>query len=444
MKPIRLIFLFILLGLGMSTYAADFPSLSPMLEKTRPAIVNVLAQGVIKPTLNPDDTPKKRRSLKPRPFEHLGSGVVIDASKGYIVTNAHVIQNAKQVTITLFDGRREKAKIIGADLESDIAILQIKSRNIQALKPGQSSSLKVGDFVVAIGNPFGLNNFGNNQSATFGIVSALQRNTLNIEGVENFIQTDAAINPGNSGGALVNTKGELVGINTAILTPFGGNIGIGFAIPIDLVKDVSQQIIKYGSVDRGLMGIFVQQLTPELASAFSLASDTKGALVTQVNPKSPAARAGLQSGDVILQINNTPIQDAAQVKTTIALLRVGGKAYIKLMREGKVITLKSVVSSLKQHEEQIQKDNPFLFGLALIDFTQQSPLHGFVQGVQVVGASEASSAWQAGIRPGDVIIDVNHVRTANLKSLEAESKHAKHQLLLHILRGPGALYVLVS
>jgi serine protease Do len=445
MKLIRHLIFSLLVSFVATSYAADFPSLSPMLEKTRPAIVNILAQGTLAPRpLDPSNSKQKMRALKPKPFEHLGSGVVIDASKGYIVSNAHVIHNAKTITVTLFDGRHEKAKVIGADTESDIAVLQIKPRKIKALKPGNSSTLKVGDFVVAIGNPFGLNSFGNNQSATFGIVSALQRNTLNIEGVENFIQTDAAINPGNSGGALVNTKGELIGINTAILTPFGGNIGIGFAIPIDLVKDVVQQLIKYGSVDRGLMGIFVQQLTPELADAFSLPTQTKGALVTQVNAKSPAARAGLMPGDVILKINNTPIADAAQVKTTIALLRVGGNAHITLVRNGKKVELNTVVSSLKQHEEQVQKANPFLYGLALVDFSQQSPLHGFVKGVQVVGASEASNAWQAGIRPGDVIISANHSKTDSLQSLETESKKRTSQLLLHILRGPGALFVLVS
>jgi serine protease Do len=192
------------------------------------------------------------------------------------------------------------------------------------------------------------------------------------------------------------------------------------------------------------MGIFVQQLTPELADAFSLPTQTKGALVTQVNAKSPAARAGLMPGDVILKINNTPIADAAQVKTTIALLRVGGNAHITLVRNGKKVELNTVVSSLKQHEEQVQKANPFLYGLALVDFSQQSPLHGFVKGVQVVGASEASNAWQAGIRPGDVIISANHSKTDSLQSLETESKKRTSQLLLHILRGPGALFVLVS
>ncbi len=227
----RLLLLTLSLLVSSTVYASEFPSLSPMLEKTRPAIVNVQAQGTLPPAPpNPNDKQSKRRSMKPRPYNNLGSGVVIDPKKGYIVSNAHVIGHASIITVTLYDGRRQKAKVIGTDPASDIAVIQIKPERLQGLPLGNSQDLKVGDFVVAIGNPFGLNSYGNNQSATFGIVSALQRNSLNIEGVENFIQTDAAINPGNSGGALVNTKGELVGINTAIL---------------------SQQLIKYGSVDRG-------------------------------------------------------------------------------------------------------------------------------------------------------------------------------------------------
>lgn len=441
----RLFLFAIALCFTTSILAADFPSLSPMLEKTRPAIVNVQAQGTLPPLPDSDDDKNSsRRSKKPREFRSLGSGVVIDPNKGYIVSNAHVIGRASLITVTLYDGRRQKAKVIGTDPASDVAVIQIKPERLQGLPLGESKHLKVGDFVVAIGNPFGLNSYGNNQSATFGIVSALQRNSLNIEGVENFIQTDAAINPGNSGGALVNTKGELVGINTAILTPIGGNIGIGFAIPIDLVKDISQQLIKYGSVDRGLMGIFVQHLTPELAEAFGLPESTKGAVVTQVNKGSPADKAGLKAGDIIQKINNTEITDSAQVKTTIGLLRVGGKARISVIRNNKIMTLHSTVTSIKDHEQQIQEDNPFFFGLALSDFKQQSPLHNFVEGIQVDGAAENSAGWQAGLRPGDVIINANKTRVHNLKELAQASQHNKHQLLVHVIRGPGSLYFIID
>lgn len=442
MRTLRSLFLFLIIT--TSTYAADFPSLSPMLEKARPAIVNIQAQGNLPPLSNNNDDSPSKRPRKPRTFNSLGSGVVIDPAKGYIVSNAHVIRNASNITVTTFDGRRQQAKIIGTDPASDVAVIQIKPEKLHSITLGESTRLKVGDFVVAIGNPFGLNSYGNNQSATFGIVSALQRNSLNIEGVENFIQTDAAINPGNSGGALVNTKGELVGINTAILTPIGGNIGIGFAIPIDLVKDISQQLIKYGSVDRGLMGIFVQHLTPELAEAFKLPANSKGAIVTQVNKGSPADKAGLKPGDVIAEINKTPITDAAQVKTAIGLLRVGGKANIRVLRGSKSVLLSSSVSSIKDHEKTIQDMNPFLYGMALSDFKQQSPVHGLVEGVQIDGASENSAGWQAGVRPGDVIISVNGQKTHDLKTLHQVSNNEHKQLLVHVLRGPGALYFIIK
>lgn len=433
-------------GPVFATSHAPFPSLAPMLEEVMPAIVNVSVQGVISTGEIVIDKNKKRRQLAPRPkkFDTMGSGVIFDDKNGYIVTNAHVVKNAVVVTITLHDGRHIPAKTIGMDEETDIAVLQIKAKNLQSLTFGHSEKLRVGDFVVAIGNPFGLNSFGRNQSATFGIVSALKRNTLNIEGVENFIQTDAAINPGNSGGALITTTGELVGINTAILAPFGGNIGIGFAIPASMVETVARQLIQYGSVARGLMGVFVQHLTPELAQAFGLPDGAHGALITQVNAGSPADKAGLKVGDVIQQINNTEIMDSGQVKTTIGLLRVGSKVKMTLIRDKKLIKLTATVDSVKSQEKQIKKQNPFLFGLGLTDFSQQSPLHGFIEGVQITGASEQSAAWVAGIRPGDVITHVNNQAIKNLKELDSIIDSAKEQVLLRVLRGPGALYVIIK
>ncbi len=423
----------------------NFPSLAPVLEKSMPSIVNVAVQGTLPATAvatkNKGDRPVPK---SPRKFESLGSGVIIDSSKGYVITNAHVIRDATTITVTLNDGRRMVSKLIGADNDTDIAVLQIKAKRLKQLPYAKPRGLKVGDFVVAIGNPFGLNSFGNNQSATFGIVSALQRNALNIEGVENFIQTDAAINPGNSGGALINTKGELVGINTAIIAPYGGNVGIGFAIPVDMVQDVSQQLIKYGSVDRGLMGIFVQHLTPELATAFSLPEGTKGAIVTQVNEDSPAAAGGLKMGDIITKINDTEITDAAQVKTTIGLLRVGGTARISILRNGQKKLIDAVVSSLKEHEKQIQESNPFLYGLALSEFSQQSPFHGYINGIEIVGASESSAGWRAGLRPGDVIISANSKSVKSLEELNTASKANDEKMLIHILRGTGAMYLVIK
>lgn len=317
------------------------------------------------------------------------------------------------------------------------------AKNLKSLPIGNSDTIEVGDFVVAIGNPFGLNSFGNSQSATFGIVSAMKRSDLNIEGIENFIQTDAAINPGNSGGALVNVKGELIGINTAIISLYGGSVGIGFAIPINMAKDIAQQIIKYGSVHRGLMGIFVQHLTPELAQAMGYPDNFNGALIAQVNEGSPAEAAGLKAGDVILQINDTKITQATQVKTTISLLRVGSEAKIKINRSGKEMTLTALVTDSKLNEQKLQSSNPFLYGLVLRNFEQDSPMHGHIVGIQVVGASENSAGWRAGIRPGDIIIAANKQPTTNSKQLQSIAAQKKQELLVQVLRGSGALFILI-
>ncbi|PJE11918.1 MAG: protease [Legionella sp.] len=434
--------------------AAVPPTLAPVLKNAMPAIVNVAVQGVL-PNSNAnaddEDTDSQDQQAQQQPqapekskkFQSIGSGVIVDPQNGVIITNDHVIRNANLITVTLNDGRRLKAKLIGGDSETDIAVLKIDAKNLKSLPIGDSDKAEVGDFVVAIGNPFGLNSFGNSQTATFGIISATKRSDLNIEGVENFIQTDAAINPGNSGGALVNAAGELIGINTAIISPYGGNIGIGFAIPINMAKDVAQQLIKYGSIHRGLMGIFVQHLTPELAQAMGYSEDFKGALVAQVNQDSPAEKAGLKPGDIITQINNTKITEATQVKSTVGLLRVGSDAKIILQREGKEITLNASVTDVKKHEQKLQASNPFLYGLALKNFEQDSPLHGHIVGVQVVGASENSAGWRAGLRPGDIIIAANKTQTNDVKSLQSVALQQKQQLLVQVLRGIGALYLLI-
>ncbi|MCC5014938.1 periplasmic serine protease Do; heat shock protein HtrA [Legionella donaldsonii] len=453
-NKIRMLVKALLLSMLAFTASAEeaktMASLAPVLKNAMPAIVNVAVQGVIQ--INPaasdeegGDEPQDRQLVpeKPRKFQSIGSGVVVDPKHGVIITNDHVIRNATLITVTLHDGRRLKAKLIGGDSDTDIAVLKVEAKNLKSLPIGDSDKAEVGDFVVAIGNPFGLNSFGNSQTATFGIISATKRSDLNIEGVENFIQTDAAINPGNSGGALVNAKGELIGINTAIISPYGGNVGIGFAIPINMAKDVAQQLIRYGSIHRGLMGIFVQHLTPELAQAMGYPEDFQGAIVSQVNENSPAEKAGLKPGDIIIKINDTNITQATQVKTTIGLLRVGSEARITVKRDGKEMTLSAVVTDIKKHEQKLQASNPFLYGLALKNFEQDSPLHGHVTGIQVVGASENSAGWRAGLRPGDIIIAANKQPTTNVRSLQTIAQQKKQQLLVQVLRGPGALYVLI-
>ncbi|KTD48230.1 Protease DO [Legionella quinlivanii] len=455
-RHLRLLGSGILLALlSSSTLAAEqeapMPSLAPVLKNAMPAIVNVAVQGILPPAGPTEDEEdednnqetQKGTPPKPKKFQSIGSGVIVDPEHGIIITNDHVIRNANLITVTLNDGRRLKAKLIGGDADTDLAVLKIDAKNLKTLPIGDSDKVEVGDFVVAIGNPFGLNSFGNSQTATFGIVSAMKRSDLNIEGIENFIQTDAAINPGNSGGALVNAKGELIGINTAILSPYGGNVGIGFAIPVNMAKDVVQQIMQFGSIHRGLMGIFVQHLTPELAQAMGYSEDFQGALVAQVNEDSPAEKAGLKPGDVITQINNTKITQATQVKTTISLLRVGSEAKMTVRRDGKDITLTAVVTDIKKHEQKLQANNPFLYGLAIRNYEQDSPLHGNVVGVQVTGASENSAGWRAGLRPGDIIISANKQPTPNVKALQNIAMQKKQQLLVQVLRGPGALYILI-
>lgn len=442
-----LIFTYPLYAAAISTST----SLAPVLQTAMPAIVNVAVQGYVPAPMSAGEEHEDSKGshaqpgmpLKPKKFTSIGSGVIVDPDKGIIVTNSHVIRNAHLITITLNDGRRLKAKMIGDDAATDIAVLKIDAKNLKKIPIGNSDKAQVGDFVVAIGNPFGLNSFGNSQSATFGIISAMKRSDLNIEGIENFIQTDAAINPGNSGGALINTQGELIGINTAIISPYGGNVGIGFAIPINMVQDVVAQIMKYGSVHRGLMGIFVQHLTPELALALGYPEGTQGALISQVNEKSPAEDAGLKAGDIINQINDTHITEASQVKTTISLLRVGSHAKLIVLRDGKQLTLNARVTDIKKHEKKLQASNPFLYGLAFRNFEQESPMSGNITGVQVTGASENSAGWRAGLRPGDIIISANKKKASDVKTLQSIAAENKKQLIVQVLRDGGAMYLLI-
>lgn len=431
-------------------------SLAPMLQKVMPAIVNISVLGVSAGKIkdknaddsqaddegdsNDDDSADSHSDTNLRKFISLGSGVIVDAHNGYIVTNSHVLRNAKTINVTLSDGRQMTASIIGGDNVADIAVLQIKAKNLSELPLHDIDSTKVGDFVVAIGNPYGLN-----QTVTSGIVSALQRTNLGIEGYENFIQTDAPINPGNSGGALVNLSGELIGINTAIFSPDGGNVGIGFAVPSNVVKSVMTQIIKYGSVRRGLMGIMVQPITTNLAEALSLA-DIKGALVSQVSPESPAAKAGILPGDIIRKIDNTPINLASDVTNIVGLLREGSKINLEILRNKKVLNLSLITASPKEYQKNSMANNPLIYGANLRDFSQITAIHGLVQGVQITGLAEQSPLWRAtplGLRPGDVIVSANMKPVHNTNELLQIAKTSK-QLLLNVYRDTGAMFVVVK
>lgn len=420
------------------THQLNKDSISQMLQPILPAVVNVSVQGDIPPNQLPPPVPGHPY---PRHFESMGSGVIVDAKAGYILTNAHVIHEAKTITVTLSDGRVFKATLKGSDPASDIALLTITPDHLTAIPLGNSDNLKVGDFVAAIGNPFGLN-----QTVTSGIVSALQRTGLGIEGFENFIQTDAPINPGNSGGALINLQGQLMGINTAILAPGSnaGNIGIGFAIPVNMAHGVMKQLAEYGSVKRGLMGVLVQDLTPALATALHISTETSGALVSQVPSYSPAQTAGIQTGDIIQSINGISIHNGGQVKNIVGMLRVGDKITIKLLRKGKTINTVINLTDPKDYKKVAEHDNPFLYGLVLRDFNQTITGQGHWIGVEVVDTDEDSMAWHVGIRPGDVITSANQIDVANVAQLQEIAKQSKQELLVNVLSRGGIRFVVIK
>jgi serine protease Do len=420
--------------------------LAPMLKHVLPAIVSISVQGETPNMFADGNQPSSPGQSAPHgkghKFHGFGSGVILNAKSGYIITNAHIVRDAKTILVTLHDGRRLRAKLIGSDYGTDIAIIKIKAQHLQAISLGDSTQLEVGDFVVAIGNPFGLDHSGTDASVTFGIVSALKRSEFHLGSLESYIQTDAAINPGNSGGALVNMRGELVGINSAIISPLPGNVGVGLAIPVNMARSISNQIIKYGSVHRGLMGIFMQPITPELAEAFHLA-DTHGAIVSQVNPGSPAAHAGLKAGDIITKLNNKEIHDATQVRNQITMVRVGDDVKITVLRDGKRRNLIAKVEDVKRHQDRRQSRDPYLYGLALRDISELSPIHGAVGGVLVSGVVENSPGYRSGLRPGDIIIDAERQPTASVAALQKVVQGVQKQLLLHVLRGPGSMYLLI-
>lgn len=437
--------------IGPVSYAAGVPtdSIAPVLEKVMPSVVNIRAQ--IKITdFNTLRELQKQRSLRnkneedndqnlPNTFVSVGSGVIVDAANGYILTNAHVVNDATTVVVTLSDNRHYTAKTIGLDKPSDIALIQIKGKNLTAMTMGDSNKLKVGDFVAAIGNPFGLNH-----SVTSGIVSALGRTTLGIESFENFIQTDAPINPGNSGGALMNMQGQLIGINTAILAPDNrGSIGIGFAIPANMAKSIMMQLISFGDVKRGILGVGAQTITPELASAFN-ANITKGAAVAYVLPTSPAQEAGLQVGDIITAVNGIEIKNAGEVLNTVGFLRVDSKTNIDVLRNNKHLTLTATLSDPKKRKSLVEQSDPFLYGASLKNFTILSPIHGNVQGVMVVGVEEDSNSWHSDLRPGDVITSINQQKVKNIDELKTVIAKADKQLLINVLRGPGAVFLVIN
>jgi serine protease Do len=421
---------------------SDNPELANMLQKIMPAVVNITAQGDA-----PMQTPQQQAAKQPRAtspynpfprFQAVGSGVIIDAENGFIVTNAHVIRHADVLIVALNDGRKVKARKIGEDPATDIAIIQIYAKHLGAIPLANSNTVKVGDFVAAIGNPFGLQ-----QSVTSGMVSALNRN-VGIEGpmgYENFIQTDASINPGNSGGALVDIEGKLVGINTAILAPLGGNIGIGFAIPSNMVNNVAAQLIKYGKVQRGMLGIMVQDLTPDLADAFKI-HDAKGALVTQITPGSPAEKIGLKAKDVVQTINNESITNAAQLRSIVGTLPIGTKLNMIALRDKERLNFNAIIQDVPKADLTNKKQ--ILSGIRLSNFVQLDPSLGTVKGVLVLQVEDSSNAWLAGLRPADVILTANEKPVGDIDNLAKLAASSSDQLILKVRREGGVLYIVIT
>ena len=421
------------------------PTLAPLLEKVTPAVVNISVATTTPRRHNPlFRDPFFRRffdlpdSPPPRRRQSAGSGVIVDASRGYVLSNHHVVARADSVMVTLKDSRRFEAEVLGSDPGTDVALLRIEADGLAELPVGDSDGLEVGDFVVAIGNPFGLG-----QTVTSGIVSALGRTGINVEGYEDFIQTDASINPGNSGGALVNLHGELIGINTAIIGPSGGNVGIGFAVPVNIATAVMDQLAVHGEMQRGRIGVTTQDLAPDLAEALELDIE-RGALVSRVEPASPAEAAGLQAGDVIVTVNGANVEGSRDLRNAIGLVRVGEKIEVEVRRERERIRLDVSVGGADTGTRSGAVDTPpALEGAILRDLEREDPAYGRVEGVIAAEVERGSPAARNGIRPGDVIVAVNRRRVRNAEDLESAFEQAGRVLALNIVRGRRQLYIVI-
>lgn len=417
---------------------AALPSLAPMLEKVLPAVVSVQVEGTaVQSQRIPEELKKYFGDDAPdqaQPFEGLGSGVVIDAAKGYVLTNNHVISHADKISVQMNDGREFDAKLIGGDDQSDIALLQLQNpTGLTQIAIADSDKLHVGDFAVAVGNPFGLG-----QTATSGIVSALGRSGLNLEGLENFIQTDASINRGNSGGALLNLNGELIGINTAILAPGGGSVGIGFAIPSNMARTLAQQLIEFGEVKRGLLGIKGTEMSADIAKAFNL-NVQRGAFVSEVIPNSGSAKAGVKSGDVIVSLNDKPLSSFAELRSRIATTEPGATVKLGILRDGKPLDLQVTLDKSTSSSASAEMIAPALQGATLSD----GQLKDGTKGITLDSVEKSSPAAQAGLHENDVIVGVNRVRVQSIAEMRKVLESKPTVIALQIVRGNDTLYILL-
>ena len=427
------------IGLPSFTENQAVPSLAPMLERAMPAVVNISTTTNIAGRENPlMQDPFFRhffnlpRQMPKEQKNSLGSGVIIDSDQGYVLTNHHVIDKADKIKVTLSDGRQLNAELVGSDPEADVAVIRIPSDNLTELPIADSKQLRVGDFVVAIGNPFGLG-----QTVTSGIVSALGRSGLGIEGYEDFIQTDASINPGNSGGALVNLKGEFIGMNTAILAPSGGNVGIGFAIPANMAMTIKDSLVKHGEVRRGLLGVTTQDLTPDLVKAFNL-KDVKGAAISRIENNSPAEKAGLALGDIIVSANGKAIKNSHELRNIIGLLQIGDKVDLEYFRGDEKREATATIGKQERAHQAGDKLHTRLQG-TILGNTQRDK----VEGVLFEKINTASYAWRIGLRPGDVIVSANQYRVHNLDELK-QVIDPNSGLLLNVQRDQETFIVMLN
>lgn len=431
--------------------APDMPTLAPMLAKASPTVVNIAVEGILRVEQNPFfQDPLFRRFFDvphgtiTEEFQAVGSGVIIDATHGYVVTNNHVVKNAQQIQVTLLDRRQFEAKVVGTDAATDIAVLRIDPDDLAAMPLGESNALKVGDYVVAIGNPFGLG-----QTATFGIVSALGRTGLAIEGYEDFIQTDASINPGNSGGALVNAAGQLVGMNTAILSQSGGNVGVGFAIPVDMVKAISRELIASGRISRGELGVRLQRFTPLLAKAMNL-NVASGALVADVLPGSAAEKAGIEAGDVIIKMGGSAVTSANDLRIRIGEKAPGVAIRLTLLRGHKEETVVATLQALQPERPKplpaVERKAAFLSGLRLGPVPASDPTYAKLKGVYVERVDPESTAALAGLKKGDIITGADGAPVATVRQLEHILRmHPKGKpRLLEVRRGGASMFLAIA
>jgi serine protease Do/serine protease DegQ len=423
------------------------PSLAPMLQRVTPAVVNISTRTRVQVRDAYFDDPMVRQffglpaSPRERVEQSLGSGVIVDAAKGYVLTNNHVVGGADDISVTLQDGRTMKGKLIGTDPDTDVAVVQIPAVNLQALPLADSSQLRVGDYVVAVGDPFGLG-----QTVTSGIVSALGRSGLGQDapgmgGYQNFIQTDASINPGNSGGALVNLRGELVGINTMIFSPSGGNVGIGFAIPSNLTSSVMSQLLAHGKVERGSLGLQTQTITPRIAQSLGL-KDNKGVVITGVAAGGAADHAGLQPGDVLTTLNGEPLRSAQQLHNAEGLLPLGSNVRLGVLRDGTRREVNATLSPEQLATIDGGQLDPRLAGVRFSELSQRQRDQG-IYGVAISAVQPGSRAARAGLEAGDMLIGVGNQRIVSLRMLRGLAGVRLRQLVLVVADDDGSRYVVI-